>query len=254
VRVLRAAFAWLVGMRYLAGNPWKGVRDPGTIPRKREIQIERALTAQLWAAVRARVQRQGAVAGNQRWRIVQALMLLMGDLGLRREEAAGARRECLRPYPADDGPEVWALTVVGKSKRERTVPVSLETVRALRAHWLDRGDDFDAPSVTGPLIAPLVIPNTDAARRKHDVAMRMAYESNHLYRLVEWLRTRLLAELVALSPATYAQLAQMTPHAFRHTFGTLAAANECRSMSSSGCWAIARYRPRRSTFRPRSDG
>jgi site-specific recombinase XerC len=134
VRVLRAAFAWLVDMRYLAGNPWKGLRDPGTIRREGEIQIERAHTAQLWADVCAYVQRQGAVAGNQRWRIVQALMLLVGDSGLRRVEAAGARRECLQPYPADDGLEVWVLTVVGKRKRERTVPVSLGTVRALRAH------------------------------------------------------------------------------------------------------------------------
>lgn len=181
-------------------------------------------------------------------------MLLMGDSGLRREEAAGARRECLQPYPADDGLEVWAMTVLGKRSRERTVPVSAETVRALRVHWLDRGDDFDAPSVTGPLIAPLVIPNTAAARCKHDVAIRMPYESNHLYRLVEWLRTRLLAELDALSPATHAQLAQITSQALRHTFGTWPPPMTNRSMSSSGCWAIAQYRPRRSTFRPRSGG
>lgn len=106
VLVLRGAFAWLVDTRYPTGNPWKGVRDPGTIRREGEIQIERALTGQLWADFRAHVQRRGAVAGNQRRRIVQALMLLMGDSGLRREYAAGVRRECLQPYPADDGLEV----------------------------------------------------------------------------------------------------------------------------------------------------
>ncbi|MBB3261598.1 hypothetical protein F4827_006471 [Paraburkholderia bannensis] len=52
--------------RYLAGNLWKGGRDPGTIRREGEIQIERALTGQLWADGRTHVQRRGAVAGNQR--------------------------------------------------------------------------------------------------------------------------------------------------------------------------------------------
>jgi integrase len=188
------------------------VRDPETIWRKGEIQIARALTAQLWDNVRAHVHRQGALDGNQLWRIVQALILCPPGMSA--------------AVPGDDGLEVWALPAVGKRPRERTVPVSAETVRALRAHWLDRGDDFDAPSVTGPLIATLVILNTAAARRKHAVAIHMPYEYNHIYRLIEWLRTRPLAELDALSPSTHAQLAQMTPHAFRHTFGTLAATKD----------------------------
>ncbi|QGZ66956.1 phage integrase family protein [Paraburkholderia acidisoli] len=226
VRVLRAAFAWLVDMRYLAGNPWKGVRDPETIRREGEIQIERALNGELWSDVRAHVRRRCAAAESQRWRIVHALMLLMGDSGLRREEAAAARRERLQPYVSDSNVEVWALTIVGKRNRERTVPVSVETVDALRAHWQDRGDDFDVPAAAGPLLSPLIIPHTEAARRKHVSGERMPYESNHLYRLIEWLRARLLAELQNLSPATHAQLEQTTPHAFRHTFGTLAAAND----------------------------
>lgn len=226
VRVLRAAFAWLVDMRYLAGNPWKGVRDPNTVRAEGEMQIERALTSQLWADVRAHVRRQSEAAENQRWRIVHALILLMGDSGLRREEAAGARRERLQPYPADDGVEVWALTIIGKRNRERTVPVSTDTIEALRDHWCDRGEDFDAPSAAGPLLSPLVIPKTKAAQRKHGGSERMPYAPDLVHRLIDWMRVRLLAELENLSPATYTQLQQMSPHAFRHTFGTLAAANE----------------------------
>ncbi|WP_430233312.1 phage integrase family protein [Paraburkholderia tropica] len=226
VRVMRAAFAWLVDMRYLAGNPWKGVRDPVTIQREGEIQIERALTPQLWADIREHTRRQSAPAGNQRWRIVHGLMLLMGDSGLRREEAAGARRERLEPYPTDDGQEVWALTIVGKRNRERTVPVSTETVTALRAHWQDRGEQFDAPRPEGPLLSPLVIPKTKAAQKKHRSGERQAYRPDTFNEIIDWLRKRLLAELENLSPATHAQLEQMTPHAFRHTFGTLAAAND----------------------------
>ncbi|MCX5544687.1 site-specific integrase [Paraburkholderia sp. CNPSo 3076] len=226
VRVLRAAFTWLVDARYLAGNPWKMVKDPVTIEREAKLKVERALPEQLWSDIRRHVRSQSAAAENQRWRIVHALMLLLGDSGLRREEAAGARRETLRPYPADDGTDVWALTVIGKRSRERTVPVSTETVEAIRAHWLDRGEDFDAVAAAGPLLSPLVIPKTRAAQAKHGSAERQPYRADTLNELVDWLRSRLLAELDGLTPATHACLERMSPHAFRHTFGTQAAAND----------------------------
>ncbi|RAR48268.1 site-specific recombinase XerD [Paraburkholderia unamae] len=225
VRALRAAFTWLVDARYLAGNPWKMVNDPVTIEREAKLRVERALPGQLWSDVRRHVQRRSAAAENQRWRIVHALMLLLGDSGLRREEAANARRETLHPYPAADGTDVWALTVTGKRSRERTVPVSTGTVDAIRAHWRDRGEDFDAPTATGPLLSPLVIPRTKAARLKHDGSQRMPYATDVLNRLIDWLRRQLLVELESLTPATQASLEQLSPHAFRHTFGTQAAAN-----------------------------
>ena len=53
VRVLRAAFAWLVEVRYLAGNPWSAVHEPATITRELAVQVQRALPAKLWAQVRA---------------------------------------------------------------------------------------------------------------------------------------------------------------------------------------------------------
>lgn len=75
----------------------------------------------------------------------------MGDFGLRRDEAAHARREDLRLSPhGSGGAAVWALTVIGKRRKQRTVPVSAATVRALREHWADRGRDFDAPLDAAP--------------------------------------------------------------------------------------------------------
>ncbi|NRO99639.1 hypothetical protein GWC77_27710 [Paraburkholderia sp. NMBU_R16] len=49
-------------------------------------------------------------------------------------------------------------------------PVSDECVDAIRAHWRDRGLDFDAPEAHGPLVAPLVVPSTPRARAKFGVA------------------------------------------------------------------------------------
>jgi hypothetical protein len=47
VRALRAAFTWLVDVRYLAGNPWKAVNDHKVVERETAMQIQRALPAAL---------------------------------------------------------------------------------------------------------------------------------------------------------------------------------------------------------------
>jgi site-specific recombinase XerD len=144
IRLLRSAFAWLVDVRYLGGNPWTAVNDPPVVRRVNGMKIDRALPIELWRRLRDEldVRCDDLLAGQSRefgaigqWRAVRAAILLMGDSGLRREEAASARRECLRPsaYGTLMRP-VWELTIVGKGQRERTVPVSAATFAALRAH------------------------------------------------------------------------------------------------------------------------
>jgi len=163
VRALRTAFAWWVDVRYLAGNPWKEVNDPPVIKRASAIQIERALPAALWRKLRKELDERSTAEEARQWRAVRAAILLMGDSGLRREEAASARRKHLRPssYGTLERP-VWELTIVGKGQRERTVPVSAATLNALRAHWLDRTQDFDGATEAnhggGPLLGPVAIP------------------------------------------------------------------------------------------------
>jgi hypothetical protein len=105
VRVIRAAFGWLTTVRYLAGNPWSAVTDPATMSREVEVQVERALSADLWTQVRAELDArcEGEDLGGltpteeeaRQWRTARAAILLMGDSGVRRDEAANARRENL---------------------------------------------------------------------------------------------------------------------------------------------------------------
>lgn len=171
-----------------------------TVEREVTLQVERVPPEALWHGVRTHVGLRNTTPGNQHWRIVHVLMLLLGDSGLRREEAAGA-------------------------SRERTVPVSLEAVEAIRAHWRDRDEEFDDPAAVAPLLSPLVVPNTQTARREHEGDHRMPVYTNALNRLIDWLRRRLV-ELETLTPAAHAALALMSPHAFRHTFGTIVAAND----------------------------
>ncbi|SAL87727.1 integrase [Caballeronia arvi] len=45
--MLRGTFAWLVDVRYLAGDPWTGVNGPPVIKRASAMQIKRALPAEL---------------------------------------------------------------------------------------------------------------------------------------------------------------------------------------------------------------
>ncbi|SAL87456.1 integrase [Caballeronia terrestris] len=249
VRVLRATFAWLTEVRYLAGNPWSAVHDPVTVTREVAVQVERALSPKLWAELRRALdERCGGTfrdqdeAETRQWRTARAAILLMGDSGLRRDEAAHARREALRPYvgqsvrpsvrPSPEGSNdtpVWALTVIGKRRKQRTVPVSAATVAALREHWIDRERDFDAPLDSAPLIAPLAIPATPSALNKHGGAVEAAYTADAFGHLVRQALQRLTTELAArprISPADLVQLANTSAHAFRHTFGTRAVARD----------------------------
>ena len=133
--------------------------NPATVTRESSVQVHRALPARLWAQVRKALDERctapGADSvedeeGARQWRAARAAILLMGDSGLRRAEATIARREALFLASRDDQeprrsalpkavlgksaesasaiPAVWTLTVIGKRRKERTVPVSSATV------------------------------------------------------------------------------------------------------------------------------
>jgi integrase len=279
VRAIRAAFAWLTTVRYLAGNPWSAVTDPATITREVEVQVERALSTDLWTQVRTELDArcEGEDLGGltptddeaRQWRTARAAILLMGDSGVRRDEAAHARRENLsvavvtpvspaktsakgstrssptalasevasetasEAAPTPTSVTVWALTIVGKRRKQRTVPVSAAAVAALRAHWADPGKDFDAPAVAAPLIAPVVINGTEASLAKHDGGTdgnrEAPYSADALARLVREAVRRIAGDLLsegALSYDAHAKLLATSAHAFRHTFGTRAVARD----------------------------
>ncbi|OTP76244.1 phage integrase family protein [Caballeronia sordidicola] len=278
VRAIRAAFAWLTSVRYLAGNPWHAVTDPVTVSRETQVQVERALPDALWTTVRAELDARcaGADLGGftpnadeaRQWRIARAAILLMGDSGLRRDEATHALRENLSlaqiktkrnakkvvkmksaetnlkddPKGGEEGAgdaepvAVWALTVIGKRRKERTVPVSGAAIAALRAHWQDVGRDFEGPGARGPLIVPIVINGTDASIAKHGddpaetgQAASAPYAPDALAHLARSAIHRIAGELLGegvLSHNAHAKLMQTSAHAFRHTFGTRAVARE----------------------------
>jgi integrase len=238
VRALRAAFTWLVDVRYLAGNPWKAVNDPKIVQRETAMQIHRALPADLWRRLRSELDKRSDVASDSKlavqWRVVRAALLLMGDSGLRREEAADAQRGKLRVsiYGTLERP-VWELTVIGKRNKERTVPVSVATLDALKAHWTDRGRDFMAPTdllnPSAPLLSPVAIPRTPASKVKHhqrSTEGEQGYSADGINRLISRMLTIIVETMDDLSLDERVILGSVNAHAMRYTFGTQSVADE----------------------------
>ncbi|MGS0966920.1 phage integrase family protein [Burkholderia glumae] len=231
VRTIRAAFDWLVKVRYLAGNPWSAVTDPKPVKRLSIMRVDRALPLDLWTRMRDELAGQAAIERDDapRWRVARALLLLLGDSGLRISELASANREQLA-WLAGDGevPATWLLQVIGKGNKERFVALSNECVAALRAHWRDRGADFDADQAAGALVAPLVIPPTPRARAKFESDDTTLQPSGYSVRgatgVLEWAVEMLSRTMADLSEPERRQLAGLSPHALRHTFGTQAVA------------------------------
>lgn len=250
VQAIRCFFSWLVDVRYLGGNPWATVGDPPVAQALLPLQIDKALPAMLWAALvapggmldqlcatpdtvlRDRYRLRGATAQLSmaaQFRLARAALLLIGDTGLRREEAAYATRDKLKALP--DQASLWELDVLGKRAKWRTVFPSQRAIAALKAHWADRGHDFSFGLIDMPLLSPLSAPGTTSAQAKHlgaGGAMRdNGFSPDGLYQVIKTALRRIADDpAFVLKDDERAHLRRAGPHAFRHTFGTLAAAGE----------------------------
>jgi site-specific recombinase XerD len=251
IQVVRAFFEWLVRVRYLGGNPWATVVDPVVEAKELEMSIDKALPARLWLALtaegglldracarhettrltnaRAQQAKEAATPGAQ-YRLARAMVYLIGFTGIRREEAATSKRDKLKPV--QEQAALWELAVLGKRKKWRTVYMPTRVVGALRAHWEDRGHDFDEPGSTHALLSPVVVPKTKWAREKHlasadelDTLAGNSFTPDGIYKVVKTALARLADDAdINLTQEERELLRRAAPHAFRHTFATQAAA------------------------------
>ena len=251
VRVIRTFHSYLVNVRYLMGNPWKEVNDPKTVKRINKIRIEKALPTTLWNKLTGTggildvlcatddedLKQRWSVTGPKKsmsaqFRVARAAILLMGESGLRREEAAAATRETLKPtIESTDG--FWELTVVGKGLKERTVFFPGSVAESIFAHWADRDVSFETANYETPLLAPVAIPDTTTAKDRHALAydndqlIETGYTPDALNRLVSTTLTRIARdETNDLLYAERLALETASAHALRHTFGTMAVEEE----------------------------
>lgn len=248
VRVLRTFFNYLCSMRYLGGNPWDGVKDPKVDTEVNPIQIEKALPAKLWnklsdeggildqmvslsnEALIERLRLNGAGAIHRvdaQARLARAMILLLGMTGMRREELATVQRKYLKVDPAN--PNMWKLEVLGKGGKRRIVYPSQREIEAVRGHWADRGNDFNAANSELYLVSPVNLARTDRGRDKHgdELDPGRGFSPDGIYKVVTtWLKRIANDMSFDLTVEERAMLKETGIHAFRHTFGTQAAADK----------------------------
>lgn len=249
VIVIESFFAWLQDMRYLAGNPWRGVRKPKPIKRLKAIQIDKALPSSLWEKLslpggildqlcdhtEEQLRERFVMKGfGQRYpilaqvRLFRVALLLLGETGMRREELAHATRDNLTPSNLQPG--IWRLMVLGKGRKERFVLLTDRVAQALQAHWQDRGEDFSYGMTNLPLVSPIVIPPTLLSQTKHqdrnDGGSR-GFSPDGIYSMVTAWMTRLgNDERCDLSDQERHALRQAGVHSLRHTFGRMSARDQ----------------------------
>ncbi len=254
VQALRSFFEWLVRVRYLGGNPWVTVADPVVEGKELALAIDKALPERLWedlvaadgwlARASNRYAREtpavGALSPNDKdargaqYRLATAAILLMGHTGIRREEAAGALRNRLKPVREAAGQGMWELQVIGKRKKWRTVFMPTAVVEALKLHWADRAHDFSASDSAMALLSPVVVMPKQLTERKHiltDSPTRelagSGFTADGLYRVVKETLVRLADDPeLALPDDIRVLLRRAAPHALRHTFATRASGND----------------------------
>jgi site-specific recombinase XerD len=217
VMIIRQAFGWLQDVRYLGANPWAVVSLPKPAKPQHQVQLEKALPAELWTKVQNELERQcdevlPAGLEPSAWRLGSAALLLLGHTGLRISEAAEAQREHLSRSP--DAP-LWQLRVLGKGNKWRPAYFGARVKSALRELWRDLGE------MPTTLLSPLMRPATPAGKRKEE----SGFHAVALARVVT--RTlHNLAELEGFDEDEKARLTSVTAHKLRHTFGVVALERE----------------------------
>lgn len=253
VTVLKGFFAWLVDVRYLAGNPWIATREVKTLAKQYPIAVEKALPEKLWerlsmpGGILDKVcEHYGPAQERTLWlphepgargpqvRLIRAAILLLGLTGIRREEATTAKRKALGgPLSEQAGDTLWPLVVIGKRLKERTVYLPEQAFYALAAHWRDRGQDLVAGVglQDSYLLSPVIMVPTTAGLSKHDrldgVNGAKGFSPDGLYRMVtKGLRQIAADKSLPLLALERELLRECAPHALRHTFATQGIAND----------------------------
>jgi len=246
VQILRAFFEWLAKVRYLAANPWVAVQDPLVEKQITPMHIGKALPSSLWDKLTGRgcildslcsttdeelIERYRlrgfACNHSEQIRLVRAIVLLLGETGMRREELVFSVRRHLQEHPSVPG--IWRLNVLGKRSKWRCTYLTGRSISALKAHWQDRGEDFSFEMSDLPLVSPVIIPPAPFPRLKHnDGQLKGAkgFSSDGVYKAITtWFRRIAADETLDLTEQERSSLRGSGVHAIRHTFGTLAIAD-----------------------------
>jgi site-specific recombinase XerD len=234
VSILKNLYGFLVDQNYLMGNPWSAVPAPRTA--RQGLDVSRSLTADQWAFVR----RQAELAGEHSTAIRLRLALdLLYATGLRTAEAVSARVGDLQEVSYFDGENRqhvngWMLSVVGKGRRLREVPVPAGVVEQIRAYMDHRGfgTDLATPDMqTACILGGAVDSATRAPGLKLSAEKDRAsgISASTLYRqLKDHFEACGQALAAGGNHAAAARLARASTHWLRHTHASHALASGVR--------------------------
>lgn len=134
MRAVTALFNALCDSDYMSANPAKGlIKNSRT---EVELDTTRSLSNQDIGVIGATL---AAMEDSPRKRRFRALLLLLQSTGLRKSELCALRWSSLSRIRLDNNEsDMWQVTFVGKGKKARSLPITHQTYRALRAHKEDR--------------------------------------------------------------------------------------------------------------------
>jgi len=134
-----------------------------------------------------------------------AIILTLGDAGLRREELCALDRSDF--LPRRQGSLLRALHVTGKGNRQRNVPLTPRAARAIIAWEKARRGHLGIPQATSPLFTTIGRPHVKPWANQPEPGQRC--------------RSALIADIVKRHAKTAGIDEQLAhPHVLRHTFAT----------------------------------
>ena len=211
----RRFLAWLVSVRYLSANPFAAGKAPIDTRLKPQYP-DKALSPSHWPALIQASQIRMTDSQKPHHRLMHAALLLIGDSGLRRSEAASAERQNLRAISDSR----WMLSVMGKGNKWRDVVVSERTVQALETHWKDRDTDFFKNAEGKPLLSPVVRIKTTRSLNRPTGAGYLPIDLGRA--LGRYCRQIAIDPASDLDVDARNKILQATTHTLRHTFATQA--------------------------------
>jgi integrase len=207
VTILASAHAWLVDAGYLVRNPWTLVNTKfGDDPLRIGLDpTSRAITPEAWRALLDQVE-EDALRVTERNRLgaprARWLLKFCEATGLRAAELLSLRRKHLQ-----QSPEGFILTVMGKGRKARQIPIPSGILKITERYFEARGLDLQTCPEDTPLLG--------AADGKSGAVSYSA-----LHQSLKGLFSRAARRL---SPESGSRLARASAHWLRHTHATRAA-------------------------------
>jgi site-specific recombinase XerD len=206
---------WLTEMHYLHVNPFKGVND--RIKRADRIDTSRALSHAEWDTVKAHLAK---MADGDAYNRIRFFLVFAYSTGLRLSEMAALRIENVATIETPEGPR-HELTVAGKGKVERKVPVSLGLRNEIEKYLRARGHlSMTAALPSSPLIAALP---TRPMENPGEILGGVADDpltSGRLYDVVKAFFTSVAHGSPDITAESRRRLLRASTHWMRHTFAS----------------------------------